>query len=107
MRYLFSCFIIAMFALSSCGTDEINKLSSRVDSLQVQLKIWEKEAETLKSQLDDCKNGEERLTALVRKSFKEKNYYMTKRHINKLANEHPQAKVNIEFKLLLSKVEKI
>jgi len=64
------------------------------------------ENEKLKTELDECKFGAEKLIALVEKKYSEKKYSSAKQHINELYKRHPESPKNKEFKQLLKKIEK-
>jgi hypothetical protein len=86
--------VIITLIITSCGIpqDEYNRLQT--------------ENEKLKKELDECQNGEERLIAIVEKSYLEKDYVLARQSIEKLNEKHPHSlKIN-EFKKLLEKIEK-
>lgn len=58
----------------------------------------------LKSELDECKYGADKLIASVEKSYSEKNYSEAKQSIKNLAQKHPESTKNKEFVELLKKI---
>ena len=64
------------------------------------------ENERLKTELDDCMNGAERLIAAVEKAYAEKDYSLAKENIKALSELHPQSPKNAEFQALLKSIEK-
>lgn len=59
----------------------------------------------LKSELDECKFGADKLIASVEKSYSEKNYSEAKQNIKNLAQKHPESTKNKEFVELLKKID--
>lgn len=59
----------------------------------------------LKSELDECKYGADKLIAFVEKSYSEKNYSEARKNIKNLAQKHPESTKNKEFVELLKKIE--
>ena len=65
------------------------------------------ENDSLKKEIDELKNGERRLIAVVEKAYSEKDYLTAKKGIELLAIKHPESKKNIEFKIYSMEIEKI
>ncbi len=80
--------------ITSCGVPQ-----SDYDRLKA-------ENEKLKSELEECQNGAEKLIAIVEKAFSDKDYSLAKENIAKLYQKHPESPKNEEFKSLLVKIEK-
>lgn len=59
----------------------------------------------LSTSLEECQNGAERLVAIVKKAYKEKQYEEAKEAINRLSINHPEASENKEFAILYKKIE--
>jgi hypothetical protein len=92
------CFIYAiliMTMVTGCGVPQ-----SDYDKLK-------SENENLKSELDECKNGAEKIISLVEKAYKEKDYVHAKQNIKLLSAKHPESSKNADFKELLSSIEKL
>ena len=85
--------ILIIFALG-CGVPQ-----SEYDKLKA-------EHESLKTELDECKNGAERIIASVEKAYNEKKYTLAKQKIELLYSKHPESSKNAEFKNLLKTIER-
>lgn len=85
---------ILILSILGCGVSQ-----SDYDKLQ-------SENEMLKSELEECMNGAEKLIALVEKTYAEKDYSAAKEYIAKLYEKHPESPKNAEFKNLLEEIEK-
>ncbi len=83
-----------MTIISSCGISQ-----SEYDKLKA-------ENEKLQTELDECKNGAEKLVAAVEKAYADKDYAAARQSIELLSEKHPESPKNLEFKELLVKVEK-
>jgi hypothetical protein len=89
--------ILGLFVLtfvSSCGVPQ-----SDFDKLKL-------ENEKIKTELEECKFGAEKLIAAVEKEYLEKKYSEAKKNIANLAQRHPESLKNKEFEKLLKKIEK-
>lgn len=96
---IYSIFLMAI--LSSCGVPQED-----FDKLQNEKKELLKENERLLTELDDCKNGAEKIVAEVEKAYSEKKYAIARQKINLLSEKHPESPKNPEFKSLLKNIEK-
>jgi hypothetical protein len=87
---------ISIFLFSTCGIpkEDYDKLKSDYDDLAL-------ENDSLKLEIDEYENGEERLVALVQKSYNEKKYTEAIRNIENLRERHPESIKNEEFQSLL------
>jgi len=85
--------ILIVFALG-CGVPQ-----SEYDKLKA-------EHESLKTELDECKNGAERIIASVEKAYNEKKYTLAKQKIELLYSKHPESSKNAEFKNLFKTIER-
>ena len=65
------------------------------------------ENQAIKLELDELKNGEERLIAIIEKSYANKEYIETKASFNKLEKFHPQSDAIAKFTPLIIKKIKI
>lgn len=65
------------------------------------------ENEKLKTELDDCKNGADKLIALIDKAYQEKDYQTAKQNIELLYTKHPESPKNVEYRELLKNIERI
>lgn len=84
---LFLIIIPVAFIFNSCVTvEEHNKLKAELRKLQ--------------AELDECRNGAERLIALIDKDYKEEQYEQALRNIALLAEKHPESPKNKEYKEL-------
>jgi len=93
--------IFLMTIVSSCGVPQED-----FDKLQNEKKELLKENERLLTELDECKNGAEKIVAEVEKAYSEKKYAIARQKINLLSEKHPESPKNQEFKSLLKKIEK-
>lgn len=93
-KRIFYLSIILILSISGCGVSQ-----SDYDKLKT-------ENEMLKSELEECMNGAEKLIASVEKAYAEKDYSAAKDYIAKLYEKHPESPKNVEFKNLLVKIEK-
>tara|TARA_R110001592_G_scaffold88055_1_gene259513 strand:- start:154 stop:966 length:813 start_codon:yes stop_codon:yes gene_type:complete len=64
------------------------------------------EIESLKNQIDEFKNGESRLIALVERSFENNLYDSTRYYIAELRERHPASAKNKDFDVLRKQVDK-
>lgn len=64
------------------------------------------ENERLKSELDECENGADRLVSAVEKAYREKDFAEARKKIELLGEKHPECPKNEEFKALLTTIEK-
>lgn len=87
--------------LSSCGVSSTDNDKVLADNEAIKLEVSK-----LKSELDECENGAEKLVAKVLKSYSDKDYETAKSHINTLATKHPESPKNSEFKVLLKTIDK-
>lgn len=87
--------------ISSCGVPQ-----SDYDKLKAEKEQLLKENEKLKTDLDDCKFGAEKIIGVVEKAYAEKNYAIASENIQKLYERHPESPKNKEFKNLLAVIEK-
>jgi len=87
--------------ISSCGVPQ-----SDYDKLKAEKEQLLKENEKLKTDLDDCKFGAEKIIGVVEKAYAEKNYAIARENIQKLYDRHPESPKNKEFKNLLAVIEK-
>ena len=85
--------ILIIFALG-CGVPQ-----SEYDELKA-------EHESLKTELDECKYGAERIIASVEKAYNEKKYTLAKQKIELLYSKHPESPKNAEFKNLFKTIER-
>lgn len=93
-KYLFTV-IIFLTLMSSCGIP-------KTDYDKV---LAEKEKLTI--ELDECKNGAERLIATIDKAYQLKDYQTAKQNIDLLNSKHPESPKNVEYRELLKNIERI
>jgi len=86
--------IAVVLIASNCGVPQ-----SDYDNLRAENKI-------LKSELDECRFGAERLIAAIEKAYIEKNYSLARQSIALLYSRHPESPKNTEFDDLLKTIEK-
>lgn len=60
--------------------------------------------ELLKTNLEECQNGAEKIIAIVNKAYSEKDYVLAKDNIKKLNDKHPESPKNKEFAVLLKTI---
>lgn len=87
--------------ISSCGVPQTD-----YDKLKAEKEQLLKENEKLKTDLDDCKFGAEKIIGVVEKAYAEKNYAIARDNIQMLYERHPESHKNKEFKNLLAVIEK-
>ncbi len=85
--------LVILTIVSSCGVPQAD-----YDKLKT-------ENEKIKSELDECKFGAEKLIAAVEKAYSEKNFTEAKLNITNLSQKHPESQKNKEFAELLKKIE--
>lgn len=96
MQRLMSCLVIcSIFILSSCGVSQID-----YDKIKA-------ENDSLKSQLDELRHGQNRLAAIIDKAYAEKNYVVARTNIELLASMHPESEKNSHYKRMLGEILKI
>jgi hypothetical protein len=93
--------ILLLLIVSRCGVPQAD-----YDKLNKEKLELIKEKEKLKSDLDECENGEERLISIVKRSYSNKKFIIAKENINKLYDLHPESSMNAEFKNLLKSIDK-
>lgn len=100
-RILIVCVTTLVSFTVSCGVSQsdYDKLSTKNDALEV-------ENTTLKTELDECNNGAEKLVAKVEQAYKQKQYVIARQNIELLSSKHPESPMNAEFKKLLVVIEK-
>lgn len=64
------------------------------------------EYDKLKTELNECKFGAEKLIAAVEKAYSEKKYVEARKGIANLAQKHPESPKNVEFAELLKKIHR-
>ncbi len=60
----------------------------------------------MKTEIDELKNGEERLIAIIDTAYEKANFTTAKENIALLEKKHPESKKNPEYKKLLIAIEK-
>ncbi len=65
-----------------------------------------KENENLKIEVDELKNGEERLISIIDNAYKNNDFETAKANISILSIKHPESKKNAEYETLLKTIEK-
>jgi hypothetical protein len=90
-------FLLIIFTaiLNSCGVPK-----SDYDSLVA-------ENEKLKLELDECKNGEDKLIAVIEEAYNQKDYQTAKQNIDLLSSKHPESPKNTEYRELLKTIDRI
>lgn len=88
---IYGVFIVVI--VSGCGVPQ-----SDYDKLK-------SENEQLKINYDECRYGEEKIVAIIKKAYAEKNYSLARINIILLNLKHPESNKNIEFKKLLKKIK--
>ncbi len=86
--------IVVLTIVSSCGVPQAD-----YDKLMA-------ENERLKTELDECKFGAEKIVAEVEKAYAGKDYALARQNIEMLYEKHPESPKNIEFKELLKTIER-
>ncbi len=86
--------IVGIFILTGCGVskEEYSKLAKENDSLKVEI--------------EELKNGEERLSGLINNSYKNKDYKLVKQTISKIKRLHPNSSKMEQFEKMLIEIEK-
>jgi len=92
-KHLFS-MIISTTILYSCGVPKTD-----YDRLFA-------ENEKLKIELDECKNGAERLIAVIDKAYIQKDYQTAKQNIESLFSKHPESPKIKDYQELLKTIDK-
>lgn len=97
-RLLFVAYSIPI--LVSCGVPEgkYNSIKQTCDSLQ-------QVVSSLKTEIDELKNGEERLVSLAKNSYTEGKYSLASNYIDELRNKHPESKELAYFRQLESELK--
>jgi hypothetical protein len=85
--------LVILTIVSSCGVSqaEYDKLKS--------------ENEKIKTELNECKFGADKLIAKIEKAYSEKRYSEAIQDIANLAHKHPESPKNKKFSELLTKIE--
>ena len=65
------------------------------------------ENESLRSQIDELQNGENRLVATIDKALIDKNYVVAKADIELLSAKHPESKKLADYRPMLAQISKI
>ena len=60
----------------------------------------------MKTEIDELKNGEERLIAIIDTAYEKADFTTAKENIALLEKKHPESKKNPEYKKLLIAIEK-
>lgn len=93
--------IVILIAFTSCGIPQ-----AKYDKLKAEKEQLTQENVQLKTELDDCKFGAEKIAGIVEKAYSEKNYSVARENIKMLYEKHPESPKNKEFKNLLVTIEK-
>lgn len=90
---------VLVLTLLGCGIDksEYNKVVAERDSLLSCLN-------TLEQEIDDLKNGEQRIIGLIENSLESENYINAEMNINALSSKHPESLKNSYYKKVLSSI---
>lgn len=91
MKIRITTFIVLCIFLFGCNNDEIDQLT--------------KENEVLKSQLEDCKYGPDKMISELRTYFSEKKYDKAKSHAALINEKYPGTKEDIESKTIIAVIE--
>ena len=91
---IFGIVLVLLIFATGCGVPQ-----SEYDELKA-------EHESLKTEFDECKNGAERIIALVENAYNEKKYTLAKQKIELLYSKHPESPKNAEFKNLFKTIER-
>ena len=86
--------MMMMVLLSGCGVSQEDYDKLKLENKQ------------LKTELDEYKFGAERIIALVKKAYTEKNYSVAKQNIILLNEKHPESPNNKDFSKLLKTIKK-
>ena len=91
--------IVLLLTMISCMVDknEYDKVVTERDSLLTCLDVLEKE-------IDELKNGEQRIIGLIEHSLENKNYINAEQYINTLSLKHPESLKNSYYKKVLSSI---
>lgn len=77
------------------------------DKIVAESTVLKSENASLKEQIDELKNGEARLVALIENDYRDKNYAAVKENINLLILKHPESLKIASFQSMLVEIEKI
>lgn len=66
-----------------------------------------RENETLKAEIDELKNGEDRLAAVIDKAYQEKDYDQVRSSIAALSSKHPESLRLPKYSTLLGKIQEL
>jgi hypothetical protein len=89
-KYL-SCYaMLVLLASCSVKQEDIDKIKSENDSLKIQL--------------DELKNGENRLVAIIDKAYSDKDYSVAKANIELLSVKHPDSPKNANYKSMMAEI---
>src|SRR5690554_192845 len=86
--------VIIAFIMTSCGVPQAD-----YDKVVA-------ENERLKTEIEECMHGADKLVANVEKAYAEKDYITAKKNIALLYEKHPESPKNKEFKELSKTIEK-
>lgn len=91
--------IVLILTMISCMVDknEYNNVITERDSLLTRLEVLEKE-------IDELKNGEQRIIGLIEHSLENKHYVNAEQYINTLYLKHPESLKNSYYKKVLSTI---
>ncbi|MFI3240335.1 MAG: hypothetical protein R3Y22_07075 [Bacteroidales bacterium] len=96
-------YVIIVFSMCGCVSNTTH------EELKSQFNILEVENKKLLEEIDDLKNGENRLIDLIKNSYFQKKYIKTSEYIETLKKRHPESSyirtINKEYPALSSQVQ--
>lgn len=95
---IFICILSMIFCSCGISQSEYRKMISKRDSLM-------NEIETLKEELEELNNGEERLINLAENAYKDNEYIKAKFYIDRLLKKHPESSKFTYYKNMLVEIE--
>lgn len=98
---------LLLLLIVSCGVPEedFQKVTNENGALNKEIESLTQQIKKLKTDLDFCQNGEDKLIARILKNYDEGKYKDAKTDINLLSERFPESSKNSEFKKLLGKIE--
>ncbi|WP_236979941.1 hypothetical protein [Membranihabitans maritimus] len=92
---------LALFILS-CGPSQ-----SELDQLKKENQVLQTKIEEVKTELEDCKFGAEKLFEQIRVAYEKEDFMRSKRLFKKIENRHPETKYFTQAKAIYEEIDKI
>lgn len=100
--------LILLATVTSCGVPQkdYDELSQENQLLKANLSQSKAKIDKLQTEVDELHNGAERISAIIDKSYADKDYVLARQNIRKLNEKHPEFPKYEKYKELLKTIDK-